>query len=87
MSSNSKIETFSFHIEKDADVIEHIQKLKSERKNASKYVAELIRKDLNTDENIEDKIKRLINEALKDKSINTDFDVGKVKNAIDDLFG
>jgi polyhydroxyalkanoate synthesis regulator phasin len=84
---SSKIETFSFHEEKDRDVIVFIQEMKNRRQNASKYVADLIRKNMNKEEDIEAVIKRLINEALKDKTFdNNDSLVEKVNERIHSIF-
>lgn len=82
----SKIETFSFSVEKDQDVIQHISKLKEMRQNASKYIVELIRRDIGKEENIEQKIRRLINEALKDKDFSTKYNVEDINEKLNGLF-
>jgi predicted DNA-binding ribbon-helix-helix protein len=86
---SSKIETFSFSKERDWDVINHIAMLRAQRMNASQYVAELIRRDMAQHaeyEDLDSKIRRLINEALKDhRPASQEIDVEEVNRSIRNL--
>ena len=75
--------SISMHTEKDRDVIEHLAQVP----NVSKYIISLIRDDIQQKENIDDKIKRLINDALKNYGgIAKNQDEEKIINAIKGLF-
>jgi hypothetical protein len=85
----TKLKTFSFGVEYQ-DVLEHLKYIKSTYGNESRYIAELIRKDMYKDihkESIDDKIKRLIGEYMKtnhDKHQNVSEE--KIAEAVKGLF-
>lgn len=65
-SKKYKVKGFSYHIEKDIDVIEYIKK----QPNEANYIIGLIRSDMNkTDNDIEALVKKYVEELLRDKSI------------------
>lgn len=59
------IKSISLNQDKDADVIEYL----STKTNVSRYIISLIRDDINQTERIDDKIKRIIEDALKDVQV------------------
>lgn len=68
--NNAIVRTFSLNKIKDVDIIDHLNNLP----NASKYIVSLIRADIQNGkdkENIEAKIKKLINEALSQRNLTT----------------
>ena len=68
-SKKHKVKGFSYHIENDIDVIEHIKK----QPNEANYIIGLIRSDMNKiDNDIETLVKKYVKELLKSKSIQFD---------------
>lgn len=62
---NFKTKGFSYHIVKDADVINHIEK----QINQSSYIWNLVRKDINKPDDIELIIKQYVDKLLNNKNI------------------
>lgn len=59
-----KVKGFSYHVEKDKDVIDYIKT----KPNGSRYIKDLIRKDMSKD-SIEEIVKKEIEKYLKGKNI------------------
>lgn len=62
------VKGFSYHIIRDADVIEHIKK----QPNEANYIIGLIRADMNEPDDIELLVKKYVEELLKNKNIKLD---------------